>query len=80
VFARNRVDERDRPDPAVERAGTDYGDGMVIKRKGMRWRTFNRLMDRANALSTGADATFLCRLQRLGFASIEDLLTVVTET
>jgi hypothetical protein len=49
-----------RADALYERAGTDSGDGMVIKRKGMRWRTFNRLMDHANALSTGGPTRRFC--------------------
>lgn len=57
-----------------DRAGTDYGEGMVVKRKWMRWRTFNRLVDRANELSGAADAAFLSRVARLGYGSAEDLL------
>jgi hypothetical protein len=37
----------------------------------MRWRTFNRLMDRANGLDADADAAFLLRLFRLGVFGIE---------
>jgi len=40
----------------------------------MRWRAFNGLMDRANALSAGADAAFLWRLRRFGFDGLDELL------
>ena len=33
-----------RADAWYERAGTDYGD-TVVKRKWMRWRTYNRLIE-----------------------------------
>jgi len=36
-----------------------------MKRKWMRWRTFNRLMDRANQLSADADGAFVDRVARL---------------
>jgi len=63
-----------RADTLYDRAGTDYGEGMVLKRKWMRWRTFNRLMDRANNLSSAADAGFLYRLRRFGYGSADELL------
>jgi hypothetical protein len=55
----------------------DYGD-TVIKLKWMRWRTYNRLIDRANALSSGADAAFLYRMRRFGCQSMDELLRDVT--
>ena len=57
-----------------DRAGTDYGDGMVLKRKWMRWRTFNRLMDLANALDSAADSAFLYRMRRFAPKELDDLL------
>jgi hypothetical protein len=62
-----------RADALYSRAGSDYGEGFVVKHKWMRWRTFNRLMDRANLLSQYADAAFLYRMRRFGFASLDDL-------
>lgn len=69
-----------RADKLYARAGTDYGDGMVVKRKWMRWRTFNRLVDRANALTTKSDALFLYGLRRFGWAveTIEDAMEAVS--
>jgi hypothetical protein len=61
-----------RADALYSRAGSDYGEGFVVKHKWMRWRTFNRLMDRANLLSQYADAAFLYRLRRFGFAGFDD--------
>ena len=55
------------------RAGTDYGEGLVVKRKWMRWRTFNQLMDRADLLSQRADEAFLYRLRRFGFTSLDNV-------
>jgi hypothetical protein len=49
------------------KAGTEDEDGNIYKHKWMRWRTFNRLVDRADALSGEADARFLYRLRRFGF-------------
>lgn len=63
-----------RPEALYDRAGTDDGDGTVIERKWMRWRTFNRFVDRANALSGAADAAFLSRVARLRYGSAEDRL------
>ena len=62
-----------RADALYSRAGTDYGEGFVVKHKWMRWRTFNRLMDRANLLSQYADAAFLYRMRRFGFASVDEV-------
>jgi len=77
-YASQRLSPADRmqrrADTLYERAGTDHGEGFVVKRKWMRWRTFNRLMNRANALSTGADAAFLWRLRRFGFDAPDELL------
>lgn len=47
------------------KAGLEDDAGMIYKHKWMRWRTFNRLMDRANALADGADALHfsgVCRI------------------
>jgi hypothetical protein len=63
-----------RADHLYARAGRDLGDGMVVKHKGMRWRTFNRLCDRASALSHQADARFIWRLRRFGVAGIEEAI------
>jgi len=65
-----------RADTLYSRAGTDYGEGFVVKRKWMRQRTFNGLMDRANLLSQCADAAFLYRMRRFGFKSIDDVADV----
>jgi hypothetical protein len=54
-----------RADALYEQAGQDMGDGFVIKRKWMRWQTFNRLMDKANDLSNRADSAFVYRMARL---------------
>jgi hypothetical protein len=40
-------------------------EGVVHKPKGMRWATFNRLMDRADNLAGEADAAFAVRAMRL---------------
>lgn len=70
-----------RADMLYSKAGTDYGEGFVVKHKWMRWRTFNCLMDRANLLSQYADTAFLLRLRRFGFATFDDAVRhVVGET
>ena len=69
-----------RADQLYARAGDDYGDSFVRKRKWLRWRTFNGLMDRANAASNAADAAFLWRLGRLGFFNEADVLAKVLGT
>ena len=56
-----------RAELLYHRAGIEDDDGYITKRKWMRWRTFNRLMDCANAASNAADTAFLYRLTRLGF-------------
>jgi hypothetical protein len=61
-----------RADRLHERAGADYGD-TVVKHKWMRWRTFNYLVDQANALGMGAAAAFLYRV-RSDCASMDELL------
>jgi hypothetical protein len=66
-----------RADRLYERAGTDYGD-TVVKHKWMRWRTYNGLIDRANALSIGAEGAFLYRMRRFGRESMYELLRDVT--
>jgi hypothetical protein len=53
------------------RAGIEDDARLIHKHKWMRWRTFGRLMDRANGLDADADAAFLLRLFRLGVFSIE---------
>ena len=53
------------------RAGMEDDAGLIHKHKWMRWRTFNRLVDRANRLDSAADAAFLLRLMRFGVFSIE---------
>jgi hypothetical protein len=63
-----------RADALWERAGADSGDGLVVKQKWMRWRTYKRLMKRADALSNGADAEVLWRLRRFGI-SLDGLLS-----
>lgn len=45
--------------------GGEHEDGLVYKPKGMRWRTFNRRIDRANELSEAADELFALRVYRL---------------
>jgi hypothetical protein len=62
-----------RADALYERAGTDCGD-IIAKQKWMRWSTYNRLIERANALSVGADAAFLYRMRRFGCESMDELL------
>lgn len=61
-----------RADELYARAGEEHEDGHVAKHKWLRWRTFDRLMDRANRLSRAADYGFLCRMRRLGFADFEE--------
>jgi hypothetical protein len=54
-----------RADGLYARAGVEGDDGMIYKHKWMRSRTFNRLMDRANALTANADGLHLngvCRI------------------
>ena len=65
---------RRQADKLYDRAANRLRDGFVIKHKRMRWRTFARLMDRANELSNAADERFLYRLSRLGFFTLEDAL------
>jgi ribosomal protein S27AE len=69
-----------RADAIYARAGTESDDGTSIrKHKWMRWRTFNRLMDRGNELGRYSDALFLLRLRRFGFAdgSIDDAIASI---
>jgi hypothetical protein len=68
-----------RADALYSSAGRDLGDAFVQKHKWMRWRTFNRLMDRANRLSQCADAAFLYQLRRFGFANLEDIADHVSK-
>jgi hypothetical protein len=60
-----------RAEKIYARAGTEDDAGLIYKHRWMRWRTFNRLMDRANGLDADADAAFLLRLFRLGVFGIE---------
>ena len=67
-----------RADNLYARAGVESDDGrMIYKHKWMRWRTFNRLMDRANAAARAGDAWFLYRLHRLGFLGVDDAVASV---
>jgi len=54
-----------RADQLYARAGAEDDDGLVHKHKWMRWRTFNRLMDRADNLSAVANDAFVYRALRL---------------
>ena len=54
-----------RADHLYARAGVEDDAGLVHKHKWMRWRTFNRLMDRANELQRAADCAFVERVARL---------------
>jgi len=60
-----------RAEEIYARAGTEDDAGLIHKHKWMRWRTFNRLMERANGLDADADAAFLLRLFRLGVFGME---------
>jgi hypothetical protein len=68
-----------RADQLYAQAGIEDDQGMIYKHKWMRWRTFNRLIDQANALGSAADAAFLFRLSRLGFFSEEEALAHVLD-
>jgi hypothetical protein len=68
-----------RAEALYARAGTDYGDGMVIKHKWMRWRTFNRLCDEASRYSADADCRFISRLQRFGFTGVEEAIADIRD-
>src|SRR5262245_30530911 len=46
------------------RAGTDDGEGVVVKRKWMRWPTYNRLVELANRYDSAADSAFALRCMR----------------
>lgn len=48
-----------------ERAGVEDQEGTVHKHKWMRWRTYNRLMERAGDLNAVADWGFASRIARL---------------
>jgi hypothetical protein len=54
-----------RADQLYARAGVEDDDGLIHKHKWMRWRTFNRLMDRADALSHHADDAFVLRALKI---------------
>ena len=67
-----------RADSIYDRLGGYDGDGMVYKPKWMRWRTFNRLTERANDLAGESDAMFALRImQRFGMVP-DDLLKSLT--
>ena len=61
---RHRIQRR--AEALYDRAGTDNGDGFVVKHKWMRWRTFNRLVNRADVIGGAADVQFASRIARLG--------------
>jgi len=50
---------RKRADKLYARAGDEHEDGLIYKRKRVRWVTFNRLMNQANAISVQADVLFV---------------------
>jgi hypothetical protein len=54
-----------RAEALYARAGLDNGDGFVLKHKWMRWRTFNRLMEKADTVGAAADAAFVSRIAGL---------------
>jgi len=54
-----------RADKICEHAGIDDEAGLVHKRKWMRWRTYDRLMNRAAELNAVADSAFALRAMRL---------------
>ena len=67
-----------RADELYARAGWESDDGSLVhKHKWMRWRTFNRLMDRANRVSREADVAALAGLARLGFLSWDEMYASV---
>jgi len=69
-----------RADELYSRSGYESEDGNFIhKRKWMRWRTFNRLMDRASRVSREADIAALAGLARLGFFSWHDAYASVLD-
>jgi hypothetical protein len=63
-----------RSDQLYARAGTEDDDGRIAKHKWMRWRTFNRLLDRAGAYARASDAEAILRLGRLGYAGVDEFL------
>jgi len=54
-----------RAEQLYARAGAEDEAGLIHKHKWMRWRTFNRLMDRADALSHHADGAFVLRALKI---------------
>ena len=54
-----------RADTIYARLGNADVEGIIPKPKGMRWTTFNRLMDTANDLAGEADAALALRAMRL---------------
>lgn len=54
-----------RADQLYARAGVEDDAGLIHKHKRMRWRTFTRLMDRADSLNAAADDAFVYRALRL---------------
>ncbi len=54
-----------RANGIYRRLGDADAEGLVHKPKGMRWKTFNRLIAQANELAGEADANFALRAMRL---------------
>jgi hypothetical protein len=63
-----------RSDRLYERAGIEDENGRITKHKWMRWRTFNRLFDRAEGCARASDAEAILRLGRLGYAGVDEFL------
>lgn len=67
-----------RADALYAKSGSESDDRKTIhKHKWMRWRTLNRLMDKANALLGHADVLFLTRLRRFGFAGVDEAVAEI---
>jgi hypothetical protein len=47
------------------RAGIEDDDGRIYKHEWMRWRTFNRLMDSADAAGNVVDDAFVLRALKI---------------
>ena len=54
-----------RAERIYQRLGGEDDEGLIHKPKWMRWKTFNRLMDRAHTLAEAADEVFVYRAARL---------------
>lgn len=51
-----------RADKLYAKAGEEREDGLIYKRKRLRWTTFNRLIDQADRYSAASDGAFAMRV------------------